>query len=463
MNRNHHPVTASYLDACVREGAAGLRTVTRRLRFRPHFTAAHSTTLLARPLFVERTAIRRLADRLTDFHALLTSVPERLFNGDTARYCAQLGIPAPQARLLRRTHNTPAPLYGRADLHQVGTDWKLLEFNVGSELGGMERASEIPQALLQADRFREFAHHHDLRHVDTCDAVARMLTKAAATVSGTDTPIVALLETDGRITTYGTYIRPFQESMRARGVDLRLAELGQLTEKHGKIHLGDAPVDVLLRYVTVDQICAHPSGEELLEPVLRARENGRTALVTPLSSCLYESKGILAVLSAPHLRPALTEAERALIDDLLPWTRTTTEARIDVDGDTVDLTDYSRAHRTDLILKPNDALRGEGILAGWETTDRDWTRAVHDAIGGNFVIQRKVPPHPEPVCDPDTGAIEDWLATWGVFLTDEGYAGTYIRALPAGADSTVITWDGPRRATGVFDYPDNARPAVTPP
>ncbi|MFB7629926.1 hypothetical protein ACFC0M_03100 [Streptomyces sp. NPDC056149] len=455
MSHDHHPVTTAYLDACVREGPAGLRAVNRRLRFPPHLSAAHAGSLLGRPLFVDRAAIHRLADRLTAFHALLTALPERLFAGDVAAYCAALGLTGRRARILGRAHGTPAPLYGRADLHQVGTGWKLLEFNVGSELGGVDRAGEVPRALLADDRFRAFAREHGLGHVDTCDAVARMLTRAAATVSDADGPVIALLEMDGRIARYGTHIRPFQESMRARGIDLRLAELGQLSVRRGKIHLGDTPVDVLLRYVTLDQITAHPSGEELLEPVLRAHQDGRTALVTPLSSCLYDSKAVLPLLSAPRLRAAFTEAELALIDELLPWTRSTTERHVEVAGDQLDLTDYCRAHRADLILKPNDALRGEGIVAGWEATDREWTRAVRAAVGGNFVIQRKAPPRPEPVCDPDTGAVEDWFATWGVFLTDEGYAGTYVRALPA-TGSTVITWDSPRRTTGVFACPAGA-------
>ena len=448
----HCTVTRSYLDQCLREGADGLRAVAGDLPLPPHFSAAFPGRALARPLFAPRREMRRVAGLLTGFYDLLTSLPDRMFDGDVAAYCAALGITERKARILRRIHEPRPALYGRADLHRTGASWKLLEFNIGSELGGMERGGGIPRALLEVPRFRQFAQEHGLGHVDPGDSVARMLRKAAEGVSCGDDPVIVLLESDGRLSQYLRYIRPFQEYMRARGVNLRLAELAQLRTRDGKIHLDGVPVDVVLRYVTLDQICEHPAGEELMEPVIQAHENGRTAMVTPLSSCLYESKGTLAMLCAPRLRASLTEPETALLDELLPWTRSTAEPLIDVDGEQVDLVDHCRAHRADLILKPTDELRGNGIVAGWEVTDREWERALRDSTGRNFVIQRKVPPQPEPVCEPLTGTVEDWLTTWGVYVTDEGYAGTYIRALPAGGDSMVVSWDAKPQLTGVFEY-----------
>jgi hypothetical protein len=69
-------------------------------------------------------------------------------------------------------------------------------------------------------------------------------------------------------------------------------------------------------------------------------------------------------------------------------------------------------------------------------------------------VQERVVPRPESVVDPQTGSLTDWWAAWGMFLTPEGYAGTYARALPAGAGSIIGIGANPStRTAGVFTFP----------
>lgn len=453
MNRNPCPVTRSYLDECAAEGRDGLRGVVDHLRFPPHFTTAFDGRVLGRPLFVEETAIRGVADRLMRFHDLIVSLPGRLHGGDVFAYGEALGLDRRSVELVRRNGLVPPIPYGRADLHRDGDSWRLLEFNIGADLGGMERTGDIPRALMDVPRFREFAEKHRLTYPDIGAGIARMLTRCAESVSAAGTPVVVMLESNGRVAQYRKYMLPFQEYMRGKGIDLRLAEVGELSSPGGKIHLDGTPVDVILRYVSVDQILADPEVAGAMEPVFRAHEEGRTVQLTPICTDLHGNKGILPMLHDPRFRAALAEEELALIDGMLPWTRSMAEGTVEVDGDVVDLIDYCRAHREELILKPNNDARGGGIVAGWETSDGDWRRALTECDRRRFLVQRKAPAQPEPVQDAETGEVRDWLATWGVYLTDEGYAGTYIRALSESAGSAVVGWDALPQLTAVFSYP----------
>ena len=54
------------------------------------------------------------------------------------------------AELMRLGATGHPELYGRADAYHDGTSYKLLEFNVGSELGGID-AAQVNRALLNVD------------------------------------------------------------------------------------------------------------------------------------------------------------------------------------------------------------------------------------------------------------------------------------------------------------------------
>jgi hypothetical protein len=159
------------------------------------------------------------------------------------------------------------------------------------------------------------------------------------------------------------------------------------------------------------------------------------------------------MLSDVRHQDAFSAVERALIDRLLPWTRTLGAD----DTASAELVDFCREHRRDLILKPHGGHGGVGILAGWETTDREWAAALTGGRGHGYVVQRRVVPRTEPVVDPGTGQVVHYAAVWDAFITPHGYAGSHIRALPADGPGVInMGASGAARTTSVFYYPDPA-------
>lgn len=447
-----NPVTERYNELCLAEGG-GLRDAVSRARFPQRYFECYGDRLMARPFFVEETEIRQAADDLTRLFHILLGLPERLFDGDLAAYSDAVGFDPWQTGLMRRLADRPPALFGRSDLYHDGTGFKLLEFNVGSQLGGIDQSQVMP-ALMAVDPFRRFAEEHRLGYVHTGEQIARSLLAAAEPVARGQRPLVALVEADGALGRLMPLMLSFQEMLEGYGVDLRLAEVSQLISKDGRLNLDGVPVDVVLRYFSINQITRDPQSIEAVEQIFRAHEAGGTVLMTSMESQLYANKGCLALLSDPRLRAAFTAPEAQLLDRVLPWTRLVADTVTEAHGESVDLLDYCRANRDELILKPCNGHGGRGITVGWTCDDREWAAALDSARTDRYIVQARVRQRREPVVDPATGLLTDWVVCWSTFLTPEGYSGSHIRALPG--DQTGIINRGANaatRVTGVFHVP----------
>ncbi|GAA0990551.1 hypothetical protein GCM10009555_076460 [Acrocarpospora macrocephala] len=454
MNR----VTKEFLEECV--GADDrLRTVVNRVSLPDAYAKTYGKALLPRPVFVEDTEIRGFADDLTQLFDILASLPQRLFDGDLRRYAASLGIGEELATIMLRGATGHVPVHGRADAYHDGTAFKLLEFNIGSELGGMDAAA-MNCAFLQVPAFHRFAERHGLTYVDTAERVARVLREAARPVTGDRTPVVALLEATGGLAEAEHLFPAIANSMNAHDIDMRLGEVHQVRTKEGKLTLNGTPIDLVLRFFSSDQILTGSGGVEVLDPILRAHADGKTVLFTTLEAAMSASKSALALLSDNRLHSFYSASELDVIDRVVPWTRLLVDGPLHKRIEGVHLLDYCCLNQEQLILKPGVGYGGVGALIGGEATSAEWRAALSAAVGRGYVVQQIVTAAPEPVCDPRTGRIEDWSANWGVFITDEGYAGSFVRALKA-EDGAVISYSNKgTRGAPVFSYTEGRSTAL---
>ncbi|MFI6417511.1 hypothetical protein ACIBG6_08870 [Streptomyces sp. NPDC050842] len=441
-----------YLDECLRGGGT-LGEAVARAAFPPGFEKAWRSYLLHRPWFVDAAETEAFARDLGGLFDLLVSLPRRLFDGDMERYGAAIGIDPRLVSLLRRGGSGVPDRLGRADAYHDGTSYKLLEFNLGSEVGGLELAV-FNQGLLGVPEFGAFARKHGLGHVDIGARMAAVLReRAKPALSGGGEPVVGLIEGRGGVAAYGRMMVATQEAMAAHGLDLRIGEVGDVrTRADGKLTLDGTPLDLVVRNFAAGQLLEDPAGPEVAEPFFRAHEAGRTVLFTTLESGFYGNKSALSLLTDPRWSTAFDADERALVERLLPWSRTVSAAG---PAGVAEIVDLCRERREELILKPGAGYGGLDTFVGWESTEAEWRAALSVAVEhGGYVAQERVVPRSEPVYDPATGAVEEWIAVLGVFLTDDGYAGTHARANRADGGAIVGLSSNPgTRMVGVFSHP----------
>lgn len=434
-------VTQRYVSECAAPGS-GLRRVARELALPEVYGVSYGELQLDRPMLVPDGEIAGFGEDLVALFEVLVSLPSRVCGGDLRKYCAALGMDERLAEPMCRGDRHELPVYARADAYHDGTGFKLLELNVGSELGGIDNA-QLNRAFLEVPAFADFAERNELRHLDTLPRVADALLEAARAVTA-GAPTIALIECNDGLAAHRHVFVAIQEAMAELGIRLLLGELHELGERNGKVTLRGTSLDVVLRYFVAGELVDDRAGQQTLDLVLAAT---RTVLFTPLSAAAFASKGSLGMLYEPDVRSTLSAEERTLVDRTVPWTRLLGT------GNAAELVEQCRDEREELILKPGVGYGGVGTLVGHEATDEQWRRALAERNTGDHVVQRRVRPATEPVVDADTGAAAEWVANWGIFIDSEGYAGGFVRALRPEHGAVVSYSNEGTRGTCVFTAP----------
>ncbi len=426
--RESNPITARYLNA-VADGRLPVEDLAKAVDAVDLSRTMYTTGHLSRPVFLTEGEQAQLTDDLARVHAALFDLPDRLFGGDVAAFARAVGARGQQVDAVLRSRGDRVPRLARGDLYADGTGFQLLELNISGALGGVSCAA-LNDAVLTHPGFADFAAENRLSHVDIMVEIAGMLRELAGNTGGR--PVVALADELqsfrhlesllwGRAVQFGTL-----------GIDAVPCHLGQLSYRDGRVWVDGRPVDVVYRLFHLEHML-RPEVVELADPVLRAAERGEVAIFTPIGSELYGSKAALALLSDEANRSRYEAADLAAFDRILPWTRMVRPGPVTVDGERVELVEYARERREDLVLKATMLHSGDGFTGGWLVGPEEWDRRLTEAMDGPFVLQRRIRPVPElfPAAD---GTLRPWILTWGLFLSERGYAGGYVR----GSEDTAV-------------------------
>jgi hypothetical protein len=78
------------------------------------------------------------------------------------------------------------------------------------------------------------------------------------------------------------------------------------------------------------------------------------------------------------------------------------------------------------------------MVPGWHpgTTEQIWRVSLATAMGGPYVLQRRIRVIPE-MCPGEDGELEAWETTWGVFMSAAGFGGAWGRAFPTQTGKAV--------------------------
>lgn len=348
----------------------------------------------------------------------------------------------------------PTPRFGRVDMYHDGRSLQILEINVGSEIGGIERAGLVPEAVLEAA-----PSARGLGFIPTHKEVVAALREARP---GTPNPLVAIADAPSSLRDNADYWAALAAVFEAEGLRTVVTAINELQIGPSAVRAHDKRVDLVLRYASVKEIDDDPRLPPAVDALLRAASEGLVTVWTPPHTNALGSKHCLAIISDPATSSYLTPRQRGAIASCVPWTRSL-NPRLSgrSSAEYAAVVRFVRDNRTELVLKPADGHGGAGVSIGAETSAADWDDLVAAATHSNvsLVVQQHV--HPRVERFPRQCGIADQSAAYGAFFTPRGPAGLYARVLPHGHGSVIgISASATTKTAAVLVREPSATPTV---
>jgi hypothetical protein len=226
---------------------------------------------------------------------------------------------------------------------------------------------------------------------------------------------------------------PDEQALLARylherhGLTVMHADPSELTLRAGVVWYQDQRVDLAYRdYGVVDLLELEAEGVDVEPMRVLLREN---RVVSSIAADL-DQKACWEVLTDPRLcHQHFTPAERQIFQRHILWTRVLGDRRTVLpDGRQGHLLDFARGHHEELVLKPNRAYGGDGIVIGPAVTRDEWEAALAVALADpedRWVVQQvaTIPVREFPVVGLDGAVhVEPFYTVMGFAAGDDGVA-----------------------------------------
>ena len=180
----------------------------------------------------------------------------------------------------------------------------------------------------------------------------------------------------------------FRDYFEAQGYDAVICSPDELEFNGDRLYLGGVAIDIVYKRLLVNEYLPimdeHPA-------LLDAYRASAICMVNSFRSKLIHKKAVFAVLTNEKFSYLFNDAEFAMIEAHVPWTRVLREEKTLNRREEIDLVEWTRAHSDRLVLKPNDDYGGHGIYIGWNSTAAEWDEAIDTALAnGDYLVQERV-------------------------------------------------------------------------
>ncbi len=282
---------------------------------------------------------------------------------------------------------------------RLGITTRLDAFATPSSFSFVELNAEAPAGIAYHDvlakMFEDFAAMSQLaEHLDFRPLrVVGWLLQALLTTwnewgRGAGKPRIAIVDWKDSPTV--AEFRLLSRSFQRAGYSAVVADPRDLDFRGGRLYASGARVDMVYRRVLFEDCLARP--EEVAALVESVRQRA-VCMVNPFRAHLLHRKRLFAHLTDPSTPVRFSDEERLVLDAHVPWTRVLVETKTIGPGEEgeVDLLDFVRRHRSDLVIKPDDDYGGHGVCLGWNVNQEAWEQAIERATVSPHVVQRRVP------------------------------------------------------------------------
>jgi hypothetical protein len=301
---------------------------------------------------------------------------------------------------------------------------KFVEYNAEnpSSLSDQEGLNRL---LFDLPVMTAFAKRYRLRQFSPVERLLETLLASYREWGGTGAPNIAILDWEN-LPTSNEFVL-LRDHFAAHGVRTIICSPDDLDYRQGgKLRCGDFHIDLVYKRVLIHEFLSRYDDKH---PLIRAYVNHDVCLVNPFRCKIAHKKASFEMLTDEEHQPWFTIDENEAIQRCVPWTRRVSDRRTTRHGRRVDLLEFIRKNRKDLVLKPNDDYGGHGVYLGPHLDDRAWNDAIATALAGDYVVQDAVELQPEhfPVFGESDWKLQPMFVDTNPFLFRGKVCGAMVR------------------------------------
>ncbi|MBJ94191.1 MAG: hypothetical protein CMP23_06890 [Rickettsiales bacterium] len=390
-----------------------------------------------RPAFVSRPELERLKRVCGQVATAIRKVRAWLLSAEDA------------AQVLDLPPETMALVRIDPGFDRLGITTRLDAFATSSAFSFVELNAEAPAGIAYHDvlarMFDGFAAMKTLRQRAEVWPlrVTGVLLRALLTTynewgRGAGKPRIAIV--DWRDSPTEAEFRLLSDAFSRVGYPTVVADPRDLEYRSGRLYAAGRRIDLVYRRVLLEDCLARPQEVAALTSAVTSRA---VCMVNPFRAHLLHRKRLFAYLTDPSIELRFSAEELAVIRQHVPWTRLVAPGLTQgPKGDDVDLISFVRAHRSELVIKPDEDYGGHGVCLGWAVSEARWDEVIEAALRRPHVVQCRVPVHSMsfPLMDA-SGGTADFLVDRDPFLF-RGKVGGFLTRLAGGELANVTAGGG---------------------
>jgi hypothetical protein len=330
----------------------------------------------------------------------------------------------------------------RLDAFVHGEEIKFVEYNAENP-SSLTDQTGLNEVLFEVAALGALAERYRLRQCAPASALLESLLATYREWGGHDAPHVAILDWASLPTADEFFL--LRNYFVARGVPTIICTPDELEYTNGKLRRGDFSIDLVYKRVIIHEFLAR---HDETHPLVKAYVEGNVCLVNPFRCKMLHKKAAFEMLTDDERAGWFSADEREVIARCVPWTRRVADRRTLYRGETINLLEFIRAHRDDIILKPNDDYGGHGIFLGKQADASQWDDAIALALANDYVVQEIIELHTEefPVFDATHWSIQPMYVDTNPFIFRGKVEGALVRL----SDSPIVNVTSGGGETGFF-------------
>src|SRR5215813_7866336 len=258
----------------------------------------------------------------------------------------------------------------RLDAFVHGDEIKFVESNAENP-SSLPDQEELNRLLFELPVMSSFAKRYRLQQFSPVERLLETLLSTYREWGGNGVPNIAILDWKD-LPTSSEFVF-LQEHFSAQGVPTIICSPEDLEYEQGRLRCRAFRIDLVYKRVIIHEFLARYDDTH---PLIRAYVNHDVCLVNPFRCKIMHKKAVFEMLRDEQRQDWFTSSEKETIHRTVPWTRRVSDRKTTRKGRKINLLEFIRKNRTDLVLKPNDDYGGHGVHFGAQFDEHEWDNAI---------------------------------------------------------------------------------------